>query len=69
MNIILKSVLVTKSAVFLTSQDIIFRYTSVYHGEAFQTRIFPKLASELMFAQCLEKQKTVRLSSLRNNNS
>ena len=40
-----------------------------YHGEAFKARIFPNRPSELMFAQCLEKQNTAGLSSLRNNDS
>jgi len=53
MKIILKSVLVTKSVVFVTSriQDIISNY---HQSEtifiSFETRLFPKLPSEIVFA-------------------
>ena len=60
MKIILKSVLVTKSVVFVTShiQDIFFQIS--YQGESvfiqFEARLFPKLPSELMFAQSVLKK-------------
>ena len=58
MKITLKSVLVTKGAVFVTSQirDVFISYQGESISIYFETRLFPKLPSELAFGQSVLKK-------------